>query len=156
MAEPTHQPVDRPGHHPADPASRGGGSEASVVRSAEQLVVGDGWHRAERVVVRRRIVTEQRQITVDVRHEELVVEHLPLSGGGAQEPAPVEVLVLELHEEVPEVVLRTRAYERVTVAVQRVAAQVEVSGEVRHEEVEVVGLDGGEVDPPARTGSAQE
>jgi uncharacterized protein (TIGR02271 family) len=114
-----------------------------TVLSAERLQVG-----RERVPTRiarlqKFIVTEQRTITVEVRHEEarLVYEDLPAGEDAAgllsrrTESAPE----LVLHEEQIQVTTRIVPVERVRAVVEQVTEQREVSGEVRVERVEVQG-----------------
>jgi uncharacterized protein (TIGR02271 family) len=114
-----------------------------TVLSAERLQVG-----RERVPTRiarlqKFIVTEQRTITVEVRHEEarLVYEDLPAGEDAAAllsrrtESAPE----LVLHEEQIQVTTRIVPVERVRAVVEQVTEQREVSGDVRVERVEVQG-----------------
>jgi len=100
---------------------------------------------AERVVLRRRISTEVRQVEVTVRREELQVIHLPLTGQPAgpapQTPVP---LVIVLSEEGPVVQLHTRPYEQVTVSVRTVTTEQELTGEADREQAEVTTREAGE------------
>ena len=99
---------------------------------------------AERVRISKRVVTETRTITVEVRREELHVERLTLpasetetdSSGSASAAGPV--LVMVLYEEVPEVVNRVVAVERAEVFIDKVAGTETVTMELRHEEAELV------------------
>ena len=117
---------------------------AEVVLHEEQLRVGTRRVPIEKVLVRRRVVTEVRQIEVTVRREELEVHRVPLDG---DERAPVGgppgPLVILLSEEVPVVQLQTRPYERVTVHVDTVTEQVEVTEHVAREQADVDVLDPG-------------
>lgn len=113
-----------------------------------------------RAVVRRRIVTEVRQVDVTVRREVLEVEHLPLvedadaphrelpPPGGDSRP-----LTILLSEEVPVVQLETRPYERVTVSVEAVTEQQTVTATVDTEQAEITtdGAPGQDPDPAPRT-----
>ena len=115
-----------------------------TVLSAERLQVG-----RERVPTRiarlqKFIVTEQRTITVEVRHEEarLVYEDVP---AGEDATALLsrrtdDVPELVLHEERIEVTTRVVPVERVRAVVERITEHQEVSGEVRVERVEVQGV----------------
>ena len=72
-----------------------------ITRSEEELRLTNAWRPVERVRVRKRIVTEQRVVTVELRREELVIEREPLEEvpavpGGLPVPEP---LVLTLSEE---------------------------------------------------------
>ena len=115
---------------------------AEVVLHQEQLRVGTRRVPTEKVLVRRRVVTEVRQIEVTVRREVVEVHRVPLDG---HERAPVggppEPLVILLSEEVPVVQLETRPYERVTVHVDTVTEQVEITGDLAREQVDVRSLD---------------
>ena len=135
-----------------DPRSRPDYIE--TVRSEERArLVGTGWVPTERVAVRRRIVTETRQVAVTVRREELVVETAPMpepltgqftpASPGAGRPP----LVVTLREEVPVVQLVAQPYERVTVSVDQVRTEREFGTELRRERVQVETI-AGPVEPP--------
>ena len=115
---------------------------AEVVLHQEQLRVGTRRVPVEKVLVRRRVVTEVRQVEVTVRREELEVHRVPLEG---HEESPVggppEPLVILLSEEVPVVQVQTRPYERVTVHVDTVTEQVEVTERLDREQADVRSLD---------------
>ena len=115
---------------------------AEVVLHQEQLRVGTRRVPTEKVLVRRRVVSEVRQIEVTVRREELEVHRVPLDGH-EQSPVggPPEPLVILLSEEVPVVELHTRPYERVTVHVDTVTEQVEVTEELAREHADVRSID---------------
>jgi len=114
-----------------------------TVLSAERLQVG-----RERVPTRiarlqKFIVTEQRTITVEVRHEEarLVYEDLPAGEDAAAllSRRPDAAPELVLHEEQIQVTTRIVPVERVRAIVEQVTERREVTGEVRVERVEVQG-----------------
>jgi uncharacterized protein (TIGR02271 family) len=115
---------------------------AGVVLHQEQLRVGTRRVPTEKVLVRRRVLSEVRQIEVTVRREEFEVYRVPLDGheesplGGPPEP-----LVIVLSEEVPIVQLQIRPYERVTVHVDTVTEQVEVTEHLAREQADVDSLD---------------
>jgi uncharacterized protein (TIGR02271 family) len=113
-----------------------------VTRVEERLDVGTQVVPVERVLVRKRVVTETRQIEVQLRREELVVERTPVEPGRAGAGVAREPVVLTLVEEEPVVTVRARPYERVTVVVDRVTEQRPVTAELRREQVEVAGPDG--------------
>ena len=103
---------------------------AEVVLHEQQLRVAKRRVPVERVLVRRRITTEVRQVEVTVRREVLEVERAELpSGQGAAESAdgPRRPLVIVLSEEVPDVHLLVRPYEQVTVRLDRVEEQHQVT-----------------------------
>ncbi len=115
---------------------------AEVVLHQEQLRVSTRRVPTEKILVRRRVVSEVRQIEVTVRREELEVYRVPLDGH-EQSPVggPPEPLVILLSEEVPVVQLQTRPYERVTVHVDTVTEQVEVTEHLAREQADVRSLD---------------
>ncbi|GAB3462692.1 DUF2382 domain-containing protein [Kineococcus endophyticus] len=112
-----------------------------MVLSAEALRTGTVRVARERVRISKRIVETTRTVEVPVRVEQLVVVHEPL---GPDDPvpdvdptAPVEELVVVLHEEVPEVTLRVHPVELVRIGIDTVPGEVVVEADVRSEEVEV-------------------
>lgn len=91
-----------------------------VVRSEERLRPDVRRVPVERVRIAKRIVTETKTVTVQVRREELVIERQPASptGEDGADPPPdlaVPVIELVLHEEIPEVTTRIVPVERVRV-----------------------------------------
>lgn len=126
----------------------GGRDVPEVVLSEEQLHVGTTRTAIEVVRISKRIVTETVQVSVQVRHEELVIEHLPVDrpradsgdGDGREQ-------VFVLSAEVPVIDLQVRPVERVTATVVSVTGEQAVSAEVRRERVEVVTTDA----PPGDT-----
>ena len=114
-------------------------SAAEVVLHQERLRIDLPRAPTQRVVFRKRIVTEVRQVEVTARREELVVEHLALTGGPGDSPgtAPKQPLLIVLTEGVPTVQLRTRPYERVTVDVHTVTEEHDVNAIVSRELVEL-------------------
>jgi uncharacterized protein (TIGR02271 family) len=145
--------VSDPTPHDSAPADQ---AVPEVTLSREQLRAGAEWVVAGHVGLSRRIVTETRMVEVTVRREELSVEtDAAVSPDGVitgarldGEPSDAPVLdqapmVFVLREEIPEVVTRTRAYEQVTVHVDIVQTEHEVTGTVRTEAADFV------VEPPA-------
>ncbi len=136
----------------ADAGSRGPqdrGPTADVLRSEERLDVVTHVQEAGRVRISKRVVTEERVVTLQVRREELVVEELPVDPDRVQEPlvrqselsgpsrtAP-PVVEMWLSEEQVELTTRVVPRERVRVFVDTVTDHVEVSGTVAREVVEV-------------------
>jgi uncharacterized protein (TIGR02271 family) len=112
---------------------------ASTLLSEQRLLVGTEWVPRERLNVRRRVVTETRQVTVTVRREELLIDRTPVEDGSpVADPGSREPLVVVLHEEVPVVQLQVRPYEQVTVGVERVRTEQLVEGQVGRETAQVV------------------
>ncbi|GLY46559.1 PRC and DUF2382 domain-containing protein [Lentzea sp. NBRC 102530] len=109
---------------------------AEVTLSEEKLDVGTRNVETGRVRLVKHTVTEQRNITVPVTHEEVRVVREPAKGtaGKAFTDESAEVT---LHREEPVVQKRTEATERVRLEKNAVTEQREVKGEVRKERVEV-------------------
>ena len=109
-----------------------------IVLHEERLAVRLDRVATERVVLRRRVVTEVRQVDVTVRREELEIVRVPASG---QEPVrsgpPRHPLVIVLSEEVPVVELVTRPYEQVVVHVDTVTTQQQVTADVQREQADL-------------------
>lgn len=120
-----------------------------VTLHAERLVANVEQHEWNRVRVTRRVVTEERTITVPVRREELVMEYLgdekaPKGHAGTVRGSTDTVdsrVVAEfvLHEEVPRVEMDTFERERVQVLVDTQRSLVEFSDTLAREEVTVEG-----------------
>jgi len=122
----------------------GTGTDAvEVIRSEQQLVPGVERRVSSRVRIAKRVVTEERTVTVTVRREELVVEHLPAdAAAGSPDVAPAPhgsdaVVSLVLSEEVPEVSVRVVPRERVRAFVDRVTTLESLSADVALERVDV-------------------
>ena len=116
---------------PPDPA-------VEIELREQQLQVDTVRVPVERVVLRRRIVTEVQQVQVTVRREELEIVREPLSGQptGAPGGAPPPLLIV-LSREVPVVQLQRRPYEQVTVQVRRVEGYEQIDETVSKEQVEL-------------------
>ena len=123
---------------------------ADLVLSAEVARAGVRQVTAGTVRIGKRVVTETRTVTVQVRREELYLEHAAApdlapdaapaghvddgaqdAGGRGSEP----IVVLVLHEEIAEVVTRVVPVERVAVFLDRVEGAGTVNADLRHEEV---------------------
>jgi uncharacterized protein (TIGR02271 family) len=116
--------------------------EAGVTLSEERLRVGTEQREAGRARLRKYVVTENETITVPVRKEKLVVEHVP-AGETAAEPitgADGESEVVEeitLREERVVVGKETVAVEHVRVGKQQVTEEQEITEQVRRERADV-------------------
>ncbi len=109
-----------------------------LVLHEQQLRVTPRRVPTERVVLRRRVVTETRQIELTLRREELEVHRLPLhDDDAAPAAAPETPLVFVLSQEVPVVDLRTQPYETVTVHIDRVTGHQKITETVAAEHAEV-------------------
>lgn len=131
-------------HVSVSATDRARSTEAEMLVSQEQLAVSTQWHELGRVRVAKRVITEER--TVTVRREVLVVEDLttgrPMdaagrpSGSGDARAASAPVLELTLSEEEVRTVVVAR--ERVRVYVDRVTATQQLTGTVARENVELI------------------
>jgi stress response protein YsnF len=124
-----------PDHRPAD---------GGMVRSEERLRVATEQVAATRVRVVKYVVTEEVQITVPIRREEIRIEEVPLdtadepgeslvptpAGGGL----PDEIV---LHTERPVVTVEVVPTERVRLRTEVVQGQETVSGQVQREQIVV-------------------
>ncbi|MGY1601941.1 DUF2382 domain-containing protein [Geodermatophilus sp. SYSU D00815] len=141
------------GQDVAEPAPPAGGG---MVRSEERLRVGTEQVAARRVRLVKYVVTEEVQITVPVRREEIRVEEVPLDGA---QPGPGESLVetpaaaggpggrdddleIVLHAERPVVGVEVVPTERVRLRTELVQGQEQVTGQVQREQI-VVDQDAG-------------
>ena len=148
----------------------------TMIRSEERLRVHNESHAVERVRLRKRIVTEHTQISVPVRHEEMVVERVPVDEADTSRPdrtalgdaAPAtgsaadhsglgrtslrdgaDHQEITLYAERPVVRIETVAVERIRFGKRTVTTQNTVGGEVRREQIELVTDPGvGEPDAP--------
>ena len=121
-------------------------TDGAMTRSEERLRVGTEQVAATRVRLVKYIVTEQVQVTVPVRREEIRLEEVPLDAPdpgpgeslGAVEPAgsgeglPEEVV---LHREEPVVTVRVVPAERVRLRTEVVEGQQQVSGQLQREQI---------------------
>jgi uncharacterized protein (TIGR02271 family) len=126
---------------------------AEVVRSEERLDVVTTSEVIGRVRVAKRVITEERVVTVSVRREELVVEELPVDPEGPHGSLVTErsgtasdgdgtaapVIEMWLSEEEVEVQTRIVPKRRVRVFVDTVTDMIDVSGTVAREVVDVDG-----------------
>ncbi|MBJ7450615.1 MAG: DUF2382 domain-containing protein [Blastococcus sp.] len=145
----------------SDLADRGDGS---MVRSEEQLRVGTEQVTARRMRVVKYVVTEEVQISVPIRREEIRIEEVPLdaldtdggvvtegepletgsatgglaggspAGGSPADGLPDEIV---LHTERPVVSVEVVPVERVRLTTELVAGQTSVSETVQREQVTV-------------------
>ncbi|KJK33607.1 hypothetical protein UK23_45460 [Lentzea aerocolonigenes] len=112
------------------------GEQAEVTLSEEKLDVGTRDVETGRVRLVKHTVTEQRNVTVPVTHEEVRVVREPVKGNAGKAFADEQAEVT-LHREEPVVQKRTEATERVRLEKDAVTEQKTVKGEVRKETVDV-------------------
>ncbi len=125
--------------------------DATTIRSREDLVVRTEWVPYRRMRLRKRVVTEERTITVTVRREELVIDdsdidpddavpdaERPHHGPGGVPVPENGVIEMTLHAEEPVVSTRVVAVERVRARVVVVDGHpAVVTDNVRHEKVDI-------------------
>ncbi len=111
----------------------------AMTRSEERLRVGTRSEPAEKVRLRKYLVTEERQVTVPVTREEVRLERVPVTGDEpAGEPAdPAGDVVL--HAEEPVVSTRTVPVERVRLDKETVVNEETVNRPVRREQIDYEG-----------------
>jgi stress response protein YsnF len=148
--EPTERLGTGPRHaSPAETAATGErSSDGAMTRAEEQLRVGTERVATTRARLVKYVVTEDVQITVPIRREEIRVEQVPLD---AVDDEPAETLVPEeaaggsaglpgeivLHTERPVVTVEVVPVERVRLRVDVVEGQETVSGQVQREQIVV-------------------
>jgi len=116
---------------------RGKRDDRAMTRSEERLNVGTEQVETGHVRLRKYVVTEEQQVTVPVRHEEVRVEREPITrGDGPAEIGEAEQDVV-LHAEKPVVRKETVPVERARLRTGTVSDEQTVSGKVRKEQFEV-------------------
>ena len=90
-----------------------------------------------RVRLRKYVVTEEQQVTVPVRHEEVRIEREPIKDGQRGAEIGEEEQDLVLHAEKPVVHKEAVPVERVRLRAETVTDEQTVSGKVRKEQFEV-------------------
>ncbi len=108
----------------------------TMVRSEEQLRVGTEQTESGRVRLHKYVVTEEQQVTVPVRHEEVRVEREPVTGGEQAQIGEDDQEVV-LHAERPVVETESVPVEKVRVHTETVTEQRTVGGKVRKERIDV-------------------
>lgn len=124
----------------------------AMTLSEERLQVGTQTQEAGRVRLKKYVVTENVTQTVPVRREEVRLEREPITdaniGNATERPTIAEEEhEVVLHEERPVVAKETVAVERVRLGTETVTDQVEVTEEVRKEQLDTEGVTG-DVDRP--------
>jgi uncharacterized protein (TIGR02271 family) len=145
----------------AVPGPQAATTDGAMTRSEEQLRVTTERYAAKRVRVVKYVVTEEVQVTVPIRREELRIEELPLDDDA---PAAAGALAavgtgglpetIVLHTERPVVTTEVVPVERVRLRTEWVEEQVQVRDQVRRERVDVdedrLGRERAEHDRPGR------
>jgi uncharacterized protein (TIGR02271 family) len=111
----------------------------SVLRSEERLSANTESVETGRARLRKYVVTSEQKITVPIRREEVHVTREPVKPGEAGTDAKIgeEECEVILHEERPVVVKEIVAVERVSLDIQTIEENREVTDTVRREEVEI-------------------
>lgn len=131
---------DAAGHEGRHAAGKHGMTEgAEVTLSEEKLDVGTRNVEAGRVRLVKHTVTEQRNVTVPVTHEEVRVVREPVKGDarGTDRAFTDEQAEVTLQRQEPVVQKHAEATERVRLEKDTVTEQRDVQGEVRKETVDV-------------------
>ncbi|MFD1152520.1 YsnF/AvaK domain-containing protein, partial [Saccharothrix hoggarensis] len=108
-----------------------------VTRYEEDLDVGTRDVEAGKVRLVKHVVTEQRDVTVPVSHEEVRVVREPADGEPTGRAFTEEETEVTLHRQEPVVEKTTRPVEKVRMEKETVTEQQHVRGEVRKEQVDV-------------------
>jgi uncharacterized protein (TIGR02271 family) len=128
------------------PRDRSDTANTELTRSEERLRVGTETVESGHARLRKYVVTENQQVNVPVRHEELRVEREPIPEGAA---TPGEATFAEderditLHAERPVVQKEAVPVERIRMGTEMVTEEQTVSGEVRKEQFDVDRGEGG-------------
>lgn len=115
------------------------GDNVELIRSKERLDVRVERRPAESVRLRKVVVTENVTQTVQVRHEELVVERVPITDGDVvnDDTLGEQHYEIVLHAERPVVTMQTVPVERIRVSTAQVTEKRQVSDVVREERIEL-------------------
>ena len=119
-------------------------TDDAMTRSEERLVAGTRTEQAGRARLRKYVVTEQQQVEVPVRREEVRLEREPITDanvGRATDGPDIseEEHEVTLHAERPVVDTEAVPVERVRLGKEKVTDTESVRGEVRKEQVEYDG-----------------
>ena len=148
----TGDAADRAGDTPFEAGGETDGAELVIIRSEEQLRTGVEAVPVRRLRLRKYIVTEERTITVQLRHEEFRIEQEPIGDPDTAtvppgEPSEVDVhlgpgddrdVTMLLYAERPLIGTEVVPVERIRVSKDVVSDEQTVSAAVRREVVEQV------------------
>ncbi|MBE1501013.1 uncharacterized protein (TIGR02271 family) [Amycolatopsis lexingtonensis] len=138
------------GKHGMDAGGRGkpgmdagrGKADEGMIRSEERLNVGTEEVETGHVRLRKYVVTEEQQVTVPVRHEEVRIEREPITKADGKVEIGEDEQDVVLHAEKPVVRKEAVPVERVRLRTESVTDEETVSGKVRKEQFEVTDDDG--------------
>jgi uncharacterized protein (TIGR02271 family) len=124
--------------------SSGPTTDDAMTRSEEELRVGTQTRERGRARLRKYVTTEEQQVTVPVRREEVRVEREPITDANLDDATSGPEISEEehevtLHEEEAVVEKRVVPRERVRLDKDTVTDERQVSEEVRKEQIEVDG-----------------
>jgi uncharacterized protein (TIGR02271 family) len=119
-------------------------TDDAMTRSEEELRVGTETRERGRARLRKYVVTEEQQVTVPVRREEVRVEREPITDANLDAATSGPAISQEehevvLHEEEPVVEKRAVPKERVRLDTETVTEERQVADEVGKERIEVEG-----------------
>ncbi len=131
-----------PGEAPFEDASRTvdlSESQASMIRSEERLRITNQRVPVGKAVLRKVIVVEQRTITIEVAHEEVRLDYVPLTDEHGDVAAALHLALPELvmHEEQVVITKRIVPTERVRPRIVAVPGEYELTEDLRHDEIEL-------------------
>jgi uncharacterized protein (TIGR02271 family) len=119
----------------------GQGDEDAMTRSEERMRVDTERTETGRVRLRKHVVTEEQQVTVPVRHEEVRVVREPITDANRDSAMTGEDITeaeheVTLHAERPVVTTETVPVERVRLETEEKVTEETVKGTVRKERIE--------------------
>jgi uncharacterized protein (TIGR02271 family) len=119
----------------------GRSGDDAMTRSEERLRAGTQTHEAGRARLRKYVVTEQEQVEVPVRREEVRLEREPITDANRGEATSGPAITeseheVTLREERPVVETEAVPVERVRLGKETVQDTERVEGEVRREQIE--------------------
>jgi uncharacterized protein (TIGR02271 family) len=119
--------------------ARADANDMEMTRSEERMRVGTQTEESGHVRLRKYVVTENQQVTVPVRHEEVRLEREPIPEGSTRGDATIseEERDITLHAEKPVVQKETVAVEKVRLGKETVTEEQTVQGQVRKEQIDV-------------------
>ncbi|SET72596.1 PRC and DUF2382 domain-containing protein [Geodermatophilus poikilotrophus] len=119
-------------------------TDGAMTRSEEQLRVVTERYAAKRVRVVKYVVTEEVQVTVPIRREEIRIEEIPLGDGAPATAGALDTVgtgglpeTIVLHTERPVIGTEVVPVERVRLRTEWVQEHVQVRDQVRRERVDV-------------------
>jgi uncharacterized protein (TIGR02271 family) len=126
-------------------------TDDAMTRSEERLRVGTERQETGRARLRKFIVTENVEQTVPVTREQVRIEREPITDANAGDALDGPELTEDVHEvtlteERPVVEKETVPVERVRVGKEQVTENVQVSEQLRKEQIETEGADTGRID----------